>query len=212
MQLTHYGHSCLLVELAGTRVLVDPGTFSTGWTELTGLDAVLVTHQHADHLDTGALPELLAANPDVPRYCDPATAEREGAPWRALCVGEPVQLGAVTVHVQGGAHAVIHPDVPVVDNVALVFGTADHPALLLHPGDSFHVPPQGVDVLALPTAAPWLKLAEAVDYLRAVAPRVAVPIHEAVLAMPQLHYGLFTQLAPEATEVRVLERGVPTPI
>ena len=37
-------------------------------------------------------------------------------------------------------------------------------------------------MLGLPTGAPWLKLSEAVDFLRAVAPRTAVPIHEAVLS------------------------------
>ena len=37
MDITHLGHSCLLVESAGTRVLLDPGTFSHGFEELTGL-------------------------------------------------------------------------------------------------------------------------------------------------------------------------------
>ena len=65
--------------------------------------------------------------------------------------------------VLGGEHAVIHPDIPVVANNAyLIDGTH------LHPGDSFTPPPAPVDVLFLPTGAPWLKLSEAVDYLRAV--------------------------------------------
>jgi L-ascorbate metabolism protein UlaG (beta-lactamase superfamily) len=38
-----------------------------------------------------------------------------------------------------------------------------------------------VDLLLVPVAGPWLKLSEAVDYVRAVRPRVAVPIHDAVL-------------------------------
>ena len=41
VRLTRYGHSCLLVESAGARILVDPGGFSHGFEELTGLDAVL---------------------------------------------------------------------------------------------------------------------------------------------------------------------------
>ena len=65
-------------------------------------------------------------------------------------------------------------------------------------------------MLLLPTGAPWLKVSEAVDYLRAVAPPLAVPIHEAVLANPDLHYGLFENLAPEKTDVRVLPRGWPS--
>ena len=39
-----------------------------------------------------------------------------------------------------------------------------------------------------------------------------MPIHEAVLANPELHYGLFGTLAPEGTDVRVLPRGVGTPL
>jgi L-ascorbate metabolism protein UlaG (beta-lactamase superfamily) len=63
------------------------------------------------------------------------------------------------------------------------------------------VPDAPVNVLCLPTAAPWLKAAEAVDYLRSVRPRVAVPIHEAMLRVPQMYYSLFQRLAPEGTEV-----------
>ena len=31
MQITHLGHSCVLLETAGQRILVDPGDFSTAW-------------------------------------------------------------------------------------------------------------------------------------------------------------------------------------
>ena len=41
-------------------------------------------------------------------------------------------------------------------------------------------------------------------------PRTAVPIHQGLLARPQVFYGLFTNLAPEGTEVRVLDEGEPT--
>jgi hypothetical protein len=76
-----------------------------------------------------------------------------------------------------------------------------------HPGDSFTVPDVDVEMLGLPTAAPWLKLSEAVEFLRAVAPRVAIPIHEALLARPAVYYGHYRRLAPEKTEVTLLEPG-----
>ena len=79
---------------------------------------------------------------------------------------------------------------------------------LLHPGDSLHGPQdRTVDVLALPTGAPWLKAAEAVDYMRAVKPRLTVPIHEATLSMPELNYRMFDALAPSGTTLNVLPRG-----
>jgi L-ascorbate metabolism protein UlaG (beta-lactamase superfamily) len=106
------------------------------------------------------------------------------------------------VQVLGGEHAVIHPDLPVIPNNAyLVDGTH------LHPGDAFPAAPGPVEVLFLPTAAPWLKASEAVDHLRAVAPRTAVPVHQGLLSRPQVFYGLFTSLAPEGTTVRVLDAG-----
>jgi hypothetical protein len=48
-----------------------------------------------------------------------------------------------------------------------------------------------------------------IDYLRAVVPRTAVPIHQAVLSTPglQLHYRLLENLSPQETTVRVLEHG-----
>jgi L-ascorbate metabolism protein UlaG (beta-lactamase superfamily) len=206
MRIVHYGHACVLVETDGARVLLDPGVFSEGFDAERELDAVLITHQHFDHIDEKRLPALLAANPGAKLVVDPGsedTVAKLGLAHEVVRPGDAFSLGGTEVNVVGGEHAVIHADIPIVPNVGYLF---DHGAFY-HPGDSFFVPEQRVDVLGLPTGAPWLKAGEAVDFLRAVAPRVAVPIHEAVLANPAMHYGLFTNLAPEGTEVRVAPRG-----
>jgi L-ascorbate metabolism protein UlaG (beta-lactamase superfamily) len=207
MQVTHFGHSCVLLDTGAARLLIDPGGFSSGFEDLTGLDAVLVTHQHPDHLDTERLPVLLAGNPDVRLIVDRGTAEQLGDVRHELVQpGASVQVGGSRVDVLGGEHAVIHPDIPVIPNNAyLVDGTH------LHPGDSIDTfPPEPVDVLFLPTAAPWQKISEAIEYLRAVAPGTAVPIHQGVLAVPGMYYGHFERLGPERTALQVLDPGVAT--
>lgn len=207
MQLVHYGHSCVFVETASARLLLDPGNLSSGFEQLTGLDAVLVTHQHPDHLDLERLRPLLAANPDAAVVTDLGSASQlaeAGVAHRVVEPGERVQLGGTAVDVLGGDHAVIHPDIPVIPNNGyLIEGS------VLHPGDSFTPPPESVQLLLLPTGAPWLKASEAVDYLREVAPPVAIPIHQAMLAVPELYYNLFRQLAPSGTEIQVAEPGEP---
>lgn len=202
MRVTKYEHSCLLVEDDDVRILTDPGELTHGFVNLTGLSAILVTHQHFDHIDLERIAPLLERNPKAALYADEATAallsERD-IPAQTARHGDRLDVG-VEVAVYGGEHAVIHPEIPVVPNVGYLIG-----GRFFHPGDSFTVPDAPVEVLGLPTAAPWLKASEAIDYLRAVAPRIAIPIHEGLLARPGVYYGHYQRLAPAETEVRLLE-------
>lgn len=208
MEITHFGHSCVLLDTGSARLLIDPGTWSEGFEELTGLDAILITHQHVDHLDVERLPSLVRGNPEARLIVDSGSAaELRGHDHEVAALGETLQVAGARVEVLGGDHAVIYPDVPVIPNNAyLVDGTH------LHPGDSFTAPSTQVEVLFVPTSAPWLRIAEVIDYLRAVVPRTAVPIHQAVLSArgEQLHYRLLENLSPRNTTVRVLEPGKTT--
>jgi L-ascorbate metabolism protein UlaG (beta-lactamase superfamily) len=205
VQIVHFGHSCVLAETGSARLLIDPGSFSSGFEELSGLDAILITHAHPDHLDTDRLPALLAANPGAELVVDAGSVEALGdVAHRVVRPGEQFEIAGAAVEVIGGDHAVIHPDIPMIPNNGYLLDGS-----VLHPGDSFTPPGRQLDALLLPTGAPWLKLSEAVDYLRAVAPGMAVPIHQAVLAMPEMYYGHFRNLAPRGTEIVVAAHGEP---
>ncbi|NMH98666.1 MBL fold metallo-hydrolase [Pseudonocardia acidicola] len=208
MQITHYGHSCVLLDTGSTRLLLDPGTLSEGFEGVTGLDAVLITHQHFDHLDTERLPALMRGNPGARLIVDSGSAAQLGGLDHEVATpGQTLDVAGTRVEVLGGDHAVLHPDIPMIPNNAyLVDGTH------LHPGDAFTPASGPVEVLFVPAGAPWLKVGEAIDYLRAVAPRTAVPIHQAVLSAPgqQFHFQLLENLGPKQTTMRVLTPGEAT--
>ncbi len=178
MIVTRLGHACLLVESPSTRILIDPGSFSATWHELTDLDAILLTHQHPDHFDADNVEAVIGANPEVRVIVEPAVAKMLGeqSPHAAL-VGEIVDLGSVTVEVVGGEHAVVHDRIPAVGNVGYIIRESGGPTLF-HPGDSYDVTPSGIDLLALPFVAPWAKTAMTIDFANSVTPERAIPIHD----------------------------------
>lgn len=209
MKITKYGHCCLLVDTGGGRVLIDPGTFSAGFEQVDGLAAVLLTHAHPDHVDTARLPGLLERNPGATVVADEQTAQQlSGTPAaggrtvRAVAAGDRLSLGGIDTEVIGSEHAVIYPDLPTISNVGYLLD-----GRLFYPGDAFTAPGREIEILALPTAAPWLKVSEGIDYLRAVRPRLALPVHEGAAARPQMYYTLFEQFADPGTTVRVLGPG-----
>lgn len=183
-ELSFWGHACIRLDREGRRLVVDPGSFSSP-DAVAGAHAVLVTHEHADHVVPDQLRAALEAQPELEVWAPASVADQlagvTGAAERVHTVvpGDRVTAGGFDVAVVGGSHAVIHPDVPGIANVGyLVDGS------VLHPGDAFDVPEgvAGVDVLCLPVAAPWLKIGEAIDFARAIGARTLVPVHDAHLS------------------------------
>jgi L-ascorbate metabolism protein UlaG (beta-lactamase superfamily) len=207
MRLTHYGHACVLLELP-QRVLIDPGGYSFGFEHLTDLDLVLITHSHADHVDVDRLRYLLRGSPQATVVHSPGAAHAlSGLDATVAEPGDKLSIAGVDITVTGsGVHALVHPDLPVPDNNGYLLNGA-----VLHPGDALDRVGEPVDVLLVPAGGPWMKIGEAVEYLRAVAPRVAVPIHQAGLAPvhQRLHRQLLSNLAPRGTEVVDVDHAVP---
>jgi L-ascorbate metabolism protein UlaG (beta-lactamase superfamily) len=190
VQITRFGHAAVLVEVAETRILVDPGVFSPDATfALEGLDAIVVTHQHADHIDPARGAGLVALNPNATLICDPETAATlTYGSWMPNSDGLAIEVKGATVTGVGSQHAVIVPALPRVANVGVLITAPDEPVLFLA-GDTYEYVPDRVDVLGVPLAAPWGKISETVEFVQRVAPRVMFPVHDCTIA--DIAYGMY---------------------
>ena len=180
MRLTKYSHSCVRLDNGGNGLVIDPGVFSEVPLALEGAQAVLITHEHADHLDTTALLEAARANAELRVWAPAAVAAtltELGDRVTVVGAGESFDAAGFAVRTFGGLHALIHPLVgPPVANICYLVEGA-----VYHPGDSFTVPTEPVDVLMVPIHAPWSKVAEVLDFTIAVRAPRAFQIHDALL-------------------------------
>ena len=167
MHITKYTHACVRLEHEGRVLVIDPGA----WSEpeaLDGADAVLVTHEHADHIEATRL-----ATAGLPVFA-PAGAVIDGVEVTRVTSGQVFEAAGFTVEAVGDRHAFIYGELPDCPNLGYIVD-----GRVYHPGDALFVPAQPIETLFVPAQAPWLKLAEAIDFVRAIGPGQAIPIHNA---------------------------------
>src|SRR4051812_4394562 len=178
MRLVKYTHACVRLEKDGGVLVIDPGAFSEAGTALEGADAVVITHEHPDHLDADALKAAAAANPDLTVLTNPelATTLDVGVRVTPVAAGDEVTAAGFALRGYGSRHAHIHGDLPDLANIGVLVDEE-----LYYPGDSWALPGVPVQTLLLPTSAPWVKVGEAIDFALAVRPERAFSTHDAML-------------------------------
>ena len=203
MQITKLGHCCLLIKQQDLTILTDPGTYTTAQDEVKGIDIVLITHEHPDHLHLESVKKVLANNPATKIITNSAVSNilaKENIKSELLEHGNNTTIKEIAIEAFGEKHAVIYPTLPQVQNTGYFIANR-----FFYPGDALTHPGRPVEILALPVAGPWLKIAEAVDYAVAVKPKICFPVHDGNLKNPGItHRAPQTVLESAGIDFKVL--------
>ena len=159
--------------------MTDPGAWSTRQNEERSIDYVFITHKHQDHFHVESLKKVLANNPQAKVVTNQAVGkllDAEKISYELLEHGEAGEFSGVHVEGHGEKHATIYQEFGQVQNTGYFF--ADR---LFYPGDAFYNPNKPVEILALPVCGPWLKISDAIDYAKALKPKIAFPVHDGML-------------------------------
>jgi L-ascorbate 6-phosphate lactonase len=165
--------------------------------DLCGVDLILASHKHSDHLDPGSLPALLAASPGAVVVLPESIIDHAlqlGLPRKKLVgldAGDTLERSGFRVHAVPAAHEGLDTD-PNGRHLYLGFVIEAEGLRFYHSGDSLAYPglierlgSDPFDVLFLPIngrdparGVPGnMTAAEAVDLAAAVRPRFVVPHH-----------------------------------
>lgn len=179
MHIHKIGHCCLLIKIGKTSILTDPGLFSSGWQEIKDLDAILVTHEHADHCHIEGIRKLLEHNPTVPIFVNRAVAnifDEQAIPYVLVSDQEEFEINGIRIQAFEYDHEEIYPTLDVVLNTGFLIQGS-----LYYGGDALQAPPTNIKYLALPVAGPWMRIAQAIEFCLHVKPNIAFSVHDGIL-------------------------------
>ncbi len=112
MKITKFEHACLLIEDLGQYLVIDPGMFAESLpTTLKNVSAIVITHQHGDHLDQEKLLALINHNPDATIFAPRDVIESLESMNVKKEIAEPGvshTAGSFALDFYGTDHAIIH--------------------------------------------------------------------------------------------------------
>jgi L-ascorbate metabolism protein UlaG (beta-lactamase superfamily) len=180
MKITKIGHCCLLIEVSGRRILTDPGNFSEISKEIGNIDIVIISHEHADHLHIPYVKDITERNPGVQIVANSQVGfllEQYGLSYLRAEDGVIINVLDISIKAYHAPHEEIYQEFGRVENTAFFINGA-----LFFPGDSFVVPDENVQFLAVPIAGPWCRIADVIDYVKVIQPEMIFPVHDWVLS------------------------------
>ncbi|MDY2941795.1 MAG: MBL fold metallo-hydrolase [Varibaculum sp.] len=182
-------HACVEFRSGKTLIVVDPGAFGLP-ADLPNADAILVTHDHFDHVDHAAVAAALAQNPAILVAGPQALADSAQYPVRVLSAGDTLTIGSgideLSVEVVGRWQDITSRLDPPIQNLGYIIG-----GRVLHGGDAL-IEHGELDAVFVPLAAPWAKNIDVQDYLRDYPVSQVLGFHDWTLSEEGLEFAMKT--------------------
>ena len=169
----------MVIEENNVKILTDPGAWTTEQNAVSGVDIILITHEHSDHLHVESVKAILVNNPQAKIVTNSGVGKilgEAGLAYQLLEKGQAETISNLLMESFECPHGAIYDGIVMPQNAGYRIANK-----LFYPGDSFTNPNVPVEVLALPVAGPWLKISEAIDYAKAVKPKVCFPVHDGMI-------------------------------
>lgn len=180
MKIKKLGHCCLLIEEAGKRIMTDPGSWTVEkHSEEKGIDVILITHEHGDHLHVESLKEILKNNPNATVITNAGVGKKldeAGIKYQILEDKKETGVSGIDLEAHECKHEEIFEEFGQVQNTGYFIGKR-----LFYPGDAFYNPRKPVEILALPVSGPWANVKSAILYVLDVGPKACFPVHDGML-------------------------------
>lgn len=185
MKIKKIAHSCVLIEKNGKKLLFDPGAyaFDDGIhkpEQFSDVNLVLITHEHADHCSSEAFKTIIKNGAKI--IVGPSVVEKlkeHGIVATVLQPGKRMQIMGFDIEAVDCPHGEL--PIPLPSNTGFIIDNK-----VFNPGDCLnpkgHVPK--VQVLFVPTAGPFLRLLDAINFVKTLAPKIVIPVHDGVLKYP----------------------------
>jgi L-ascorbate metabolism protein UlaG (beta-lactamase superfamily) len=193
MNIKKLGHCCLLITHKNKTFITDPGAWTTYPETLSGIDYVIITHEHADHFHVPALLVIVEQNPNVKIVCNKSVGKLvndAGFEFIELSDGMNIDLESISLEGFGTRHGEIWNEIGQVENTGFFLDNK-----LFYPGDNFTNPNKQIDILAAPVYGPWMTVRTAIEYILLLKPKKVFPVHDAMIT--QGRGGRIYTLIPE---------------
>lgn len=178
MKITKFDHALLSIEVDSKMVVIDPGSYSNKLPGFKNVVAICLTHIHEDHSYKPHVEKIMLENPDAQIFGPAEVAQKLGGlPVQVVYHGDHFEVSGFELDFSGDLHEQIHRSIPLIQNTGVTVNRT-----LYYPGDSYTIPENKVKVLACPTSAPWIKIADVMDFIAAVKPETLFPTHNALLS------------------------------